>query len=1257
MSDAVAEKTWVWRFIDKVTGGVRDAKNAMVQAENEVKATSGGITEAGDKWKSYGTHAKEATEKVTSAVSKNKEDIMSYRQKAIEATRSITNSLDLYENKLKGIPKEELTNFKVKIDDAKLASFSRKVHDVPKKTETDMTIKDHFSSPLQRAQQQADKVKGSFSILKGTMAGTFVGGAVLNGINAIGNGLRSAAAAGMEFDTEQQKMQATWNTLTGSAHKGDAMVDTINNLSVKTGQATQVVDELEQGFYHLHSSKSEADDMTKAMLNMGDAVGLTGEQMTQVSQDMVHGLATGKVTQGELNQIGMYFPMIDEAMAKHYHTTVRGMRQMAKQGKISGKALEEVFESLGNGKYKKAVDNMMSTGWGSLRTIQSMAPRLVGQLENGLFKARNPLLGAVAKWVQDPATAKSFNNFGKNITKGLNDSISFVVNLVKPFEALNKIIGLVLKSLGSGIFKGFAITLKMISVTVGTVWQAFEKLVAPINKASRGMAGYSSALNLFKGLGVVIGALLVPITAVSGALIAIEKVKSIIKGVGIAIKAVSSATKIWEATTKVMTAAQTALNFVLGINPIGLIVIAIAALAGGFIYAYKHIKPFHDAVNKTFKVMLDAGKKVLDFFKKNWKDILLFIANPIAGGFKLAYKNIKPFHKAVNKLGSDIKKSLTGKAGWEKDLRKNFEKVKKDYEKNYKEQQKLEEKQQKESQKRWDKYWKNFGKSVSKSWKDFTKTTKNGFNSVQKAHDKWSKNFQKGWNRTWTSVGKYLQRSWKNMTSNSSKGMSTISGAISRGMSVVHSVWTSGWNAIANFFKGIWNGIKQAAQDGMNAVISVINSGIGAIDKVWSFFTGHGSGIGKLSKVHFAQGGVVHRHLSVVNDGTGEDWKELLQFPDGSFGMSQERNATLMLPEGTRVYSGPETRQIMNMAGVDHYATGGIVGAQHFANGGIVGHIASSLSHFISSAIDVVSGLGEKFSSMEKYLEQPIQKVKSLIQGAVGGDYGRMGNFGSLARGEWDKITNGMEHWVRHTITDFLYGFENKSLSKDMMRAAATIEKIHPSDGFFGMLWQTIMSESGGRSIVQQVHDVNSGGNEAAGVLQYTPGTFAKYALPGHGNRFNPFDELLAFFNNTDWLNSIGSTVIRGVRKMDWLHSGPQGGTRNQFWPHFATGGEVFGLTHAILGDNPEGHEFVLNPYAVTAEPLLDKAFEETAQAQPAAAGSGQGGNSKLDRMIELLEILVGSVQDIDPNVYLNDDKLTDAISKKQAQRMSLLKG
>ena len=93
------------------------------------------------------------------------------------------------------------------------------------------------------------------------------------------------------------------------------------------------------------------------------------------------------------------------------------------------------------------------------------------------------------------------------------------------------------------------------------------------------------------------------------------------------------------------------------------------------------------------------------------------------------------------------------------------------------------------------------------------------------------------------------------------------------------------------------------------------------------------------------------------------------------------------------------------------------------------------------------------------------------------------------------------------------------------------------------------MSESGNRNIQQQIHDVNSGGNEAQGPLQCTPQTFKAFAMPGHTNIHNLYDELLAFFNNSDWRNSIGWTTIWGHRKFDWLHSGPIGHRR------FAIGG------------------------------------------------------------------------------------------------------
>lgn len=69
------------------------------------------------------------------------------------------------------------------------------------------------------------------------------------------------------------------------------------------------------------------------------------------------------------------------------------------------------------------------------------------------------------------------------------------------------------------------------------------------------------------------------------------------------------------------------------------------------------------------------------------------------------------------------------------------------------------------------------------------------------------------------------------------------------------------------------------------------------------------------------------------------------------------------------------------------------------------------------------------------------------------------------------------------------------------------------------------LKESGGDpNIVQQVHDVNSGGNEARGLMQVIPSTFKANMEPGHGNIFDPVDNILASINYT--LKRYGS--VRG---------------------------------------------------------------------------------------------------------------------------------
>lgn len=68
------------------------------------------------------------------------------------------------------------------------------------------------------------------------------------------------------------------------------------------------------------------------------------------------------------------------------------------------------------------------------------------------------------------------------------------------------------------------------------------------------------------------------------------------------------------------------------------------------------------------------------------------------------------------------------------------------------------------------------------------------------------------------------------------------------------------------------------------------------------------------------------------------------------------------------------------------------------------------------------------------------------------------------------------------------------------------------SPGQVDIMLAQIQSESGGNpGVVQQVQDVNSGGNEAVGLLQVIPGTFAQYRDPTLPNdRTNPMANMVA---------------------------------------------------------------------------------------------------------------------------------------------------
>lgn len=1223
MSSPVVTKEFWWKLRDGVTQEVVKIRQAIQQGADEVREEGSKIASIGEDWKKVGDKAKEAAQDTSQAVSKAKENAESMKNSAQNAAESIRGQFKKTTEVINDIPKEKVFNLKAKFDDDKLKTFSRKIHDVPEQKSTWLKIKDGFSNQMNKAQRQAKNTQKAFSELKGVMAGTFVGGAILNGISAIGNGLKEATAAGMQFDTEQQKMQQTWLTLTNSKNAAKGMVDTINDLSVKTGQSRDLVNELEQGFYHLHSSKEESDAMTKSMLNMGDAVGLTSDQMKQVEQDMVHGLATGKVTQGELNQIGMYFPMIDEAMAKHFHTSVRGMREMAHAGKISGKDLEEVFEQLGSGKYEKAADNMMQSMWGMERTIKTQTPALIGAFEKPFFNMKNPFYAAVSKWMLDPATQKSFENAGKTMSKAIGDGLSGFSNFMKNMSGINRILGALIKNLGSGAWTGFKLTLEVIAEAFSLIGKAVNAILNPLGKATKGIKGIGILATPIKAVGVAMGVVGAMATTYAVGLAAYKT----------AMLAAAGASKVFEAAMK-------ALDVVMDLNSIGIAIVVIGALIAAFVLAYKKIKPFRDIVNKTGeaikklftgkydweqsfgKGLANLGKsfqkfakKVPQFFKGIGKaivkTIVIGLALPVGIGITLMKPLIKPLQNSTKSLIKTVQKQWQSFSKW---LGKLFDPV----------------------AKLWNRVWNGWARIFSTVWKSLRKTASSGMKAIERLISPAVKAIEKVWVTSWNAIASFFSGIWHTITSLGGNGMRMLHSAIAGPLNTISSIWHSVWNSISSFFRGIWNGIKQAAQDGMNSVINVINAGIGGINKVWSFFTGHGTGVKELGHVHFAQGGTVHRHLSVINDGDGPDWKELVQTPDGNLFISQERNWTGFLPEGTRVYSGTETRQIMNAVGVSHYATGGIVGAQHFADGGIIGE---GIDWAKGSLENIGSWLGDKFSALEDFLADPLKATKGLLEKATSGLYKGLGNFADVAHGAMDKLTQPIADWFKKGLEKLEAQFESGGASPDLIRAAAAKMHVAISGGDISHIMNVIKHESGGNARAINNWDSNAkAGHPSKGILQFIDGTFRKYAVAGHTNIYSPFDQLLAMFNDTTWRSDL---TLGG-----W---GPTGGRR------FATGGEVFGLTNAIIGDNPEHHEFVLNPYAVSAEPLLDRAFEATAQAQPANSSTGNG-NSKLDQMIDLLGKVLVAIESQDTNVYMDGENVTDYVSKRQGKTWRLRK-
>ncbi len=510
---------------------------------------------------------------------------------------------------------------------------------------------------------------------------------------------------------------------------------------------------------------------------------------------------------------------------------------------------------------------------------------------------------------------------------------------------------------------------------------------------------------------------------------------------------------------------------------------------------------------KAFKIAMAGG------------GIALIITGVVIA-LKELYKHNKKFRNFVNGLAKDAKKFA------------------KDFGKAFKDLGTLIVKRTKETNKEIGNWWKSTKKSFADGWKDLKKKTGDGIDAVKRGWDKLSGETVRSAQQMFNKHKSTFQAGYKVIEDRTTTWHDLVSGRWDRlgedtertaqdMFKFNRKIFSDMYNKLNDMTGGrlgdmlkIWQDIFGKIQDAVgNAVGSVHRHFVDLVNGVlkpfktmiddvkgginWILDKVGGSKIGgdfSISMPSYANG-TNDTHpggFAKVNDGLTAHYREMFMTKDGQVGMfPAKRNLILPLPKGTSVLDGERSYQLSRMFGmIPHYADG-------------VGNAFSSLFSKVGDATDDVLGMVDKIMSkpvefMESVFQKfvhvstPVKFAAELVKDVPVYIAKQMGNW---IKKQFETLANpggaGVERWRPYIIKAF------KTLGVE-----ATATKV-------SKLLKQIQTESGGNPTVpQKVWDINmANGNPAQGLLQFIPKTFNRWAIPGHKQLLNGYDQILAAIN------------------------------------------------------------------------------------------------------------------------------------------------
>ena len=588
------------------------------------------------------------------------------------------------------------------------------------------------------------------------------------------------------------------------------------------------------------------------------------------------------------------------------------------------------------------------------------------------------------------------------------------------------------------------------------------------------------------------------------ALAILARHQKVVIGLGAAFLGLAGTLKVYQSVKTVIATFQTlsgaikkveisqkALNLVMKANVFILIASAIAALVVALVQLYKHNKKFRDFVNGIGRGLKNMAKG----FVKAGRNIL---------------KGATNLHKKLSRGWNNY---------WKEQARKQ------------RAQQKQEARYQAQRRKQDQQAWNAMERNAARGWKSMERSASNGVKRVGRWYTNMGRitgrviqNMAKQHPRTFQDMYKVIQdrtRTWHDLvtghwsrlrddTGRLAKDQSRANKDIFEDMYSAINKKTGGWlgkvvdswkdhmsqigdaisagrqkagRAMADLANGVLKPFKTLIDDiqgGINWVLDKI--GASKLGGSWSaaiptFATGTAGNRDGLKKAT----------IGMVNDGAGSHWRELYSYKGQVGAFPNKRNFITFLPKGMSILNGEDSHKLMSAIGLPKFADGVGDFFDSIEKG------AADAGDFIDKVIDhPIQALEDVFKKFVK-LSTPIKFAASLVTNVPTYIAKQAGNwikkqFEELA----DPGGSGVERWRPYVV---------KALAM-----------LHLSSSLVGKVLRQIQTESGGNPKAMGGTDGLADGH-AEGLMQVKPRTFAANKLPGHGNIWNGFDNLLAGLN------------------------------------------------------------------------------------------------------------------------------------------------